>query len=147
MVNFDTLAHFAIQRFYGSIDSGRMVTAYGVVKSFAIAFNQMDIVNELKDAREDFKKRTGMDMIDVVSLGLFSADHTIEFEMARDGKKPVRATISGYDIYKYLLDFQMQLQELFDRAMIQSMRQTSETTEDDKTSELLASLGDAFDKG
>ena len=130
MVNFDTLATYAIQRFYSALDSGRLVTAYGVVKSFAVAFNQQDIVRELQDLRHRFKTLVGMDIIDVVSLGLFSIRHEIVFEVRKGKHKTETRSMSGYDIYRFMLNFQMELQELFDRALIQSMKQSTTTSEE-----------------
>jgi len=144
MVNYDTLTSYAIQRFYNSLDSGKLVTAYGVCKSFAITFSQHGVVTELQELRDEFKLKTGMDVIDVVSLGLFSVNHTIEFEVTTPKGQIVRSQISGYEIYKYMLNFQMKMQELFDKAMIGSMKQSLDSDSED-VSGLLDELGGVID--
>lgn len=144
MVSYDTLTSYAIQRFYSSLDAGKLVTAYGVCKSFAITFGQHDVVEELQKTREEFKLKTGMDVIDVASLGLFSPNQTIEFELTTPSGRQIRSQISGYEVYKYMLSFQMKMQELFDRAMIGSMKQSMDSSIE-SSSELLKGLGDSVE--
>lgn len=145
-MNYDTLTQYAIQRFYNSLDAGKLVTAYGVCKSFALTFQQYDVVDALEALRVEFKVKTGMDVIDVVSLGLFSVDQIIEFEVTTSKGKIIRSQISGYEVYKYMLNFQMAMQELFDKAMIGSMKQSLDATSESGTkTDLLGELGDSID--
>lgn len=128
MVNFDTLASYALQRFYTSLDSGRLLTSFGVVRSFALAFGLENIKNKLDKLRTDFRNEVGVGIVDVMSLGLFGRDIELVFENEETNEKIV---LSGYEVYKALYHFQLKLQELFDEALIASMKMSPSAEEMD----------------
>jgi hypothetical protein len=140
-VNYDTLATYALQRFYSALDTGRVLTAFGVLRSFAVAFEETDVVTDLDEALVNFKRVNGVDLIDVISLGLFRVDCELEF-----GSRHKKVKKSGYDIYKALYRFQMKLQELFDKALIGSMKQAGGTEGSFDTDSVLSNLKQSLGK-
>ena len=136
MVSYDTLTAYSIQRFYNALDRGRLITAIGVTRSFGVAFKQNDIVKKVDELMFNFEKKLGVSLVDVVALGLFNKDHVVEFET-----KGTSTKITGYEIYKSLYNFQMKLQDIFNEALLASMKDSTiegGTVDFDKITKALA---------